>query len=298
MDNKVLFSVIIPTYNRGKYLKNAILSVIDQEYENWELIIIDDGSTDNTCQLVSQFQDPRLKYFYKQNEERSIARNFGIQKAIGEYVCFLDSDDVLLPNHLYSLKKEILRNNSPIGLFQSGVSIKSKQTQKVIDWYNGLDRREIVRNILKGKSLYIQGISVSREILTFLQFPRNYSYWEDQHLWLRILCEYPFYQVNDITAIWLINDESSVELIYKKNLIGGLNRYLGCIHDLKNDPIIKKSNWITKKDILSLKVSKASGFIKNQRGNSWLHIMLYLICLKHLGFMASTKMFLSTPLKK
>jgi glycosyltransferase involved in cell wall biosynthesis len=87
------FSIILPTYNRASFISKAIESVIDQLYNKWELIILDDGSTDNTKEIVLSFNDDRIRYIYQENKERSAARNNGIRNAKGEYICFLDSDD-------------------------------------------------------------------------------------------------------------------------------------------------------------------------------------------------------------
>ncbi|HAB89958.1 MAG TPA: hypothetical protein DCF84_05420 [Bacteroidetes bacterium] len=88
------FSIILPTYNRGERIDMAIQSVLDQTYSNWELIIVDDGSTDNTKEVCLQYQEPRISYVYQDNAERSAARNKGIALSRGVYVGFLDSDDV------------------------------------------------------------------------------------------------------------------------------------------------------------------------------------------------------------
>lgn len=100
-----LFSVILPTYNRANFLKNAIQSVMNQSFPDFELLVIDDGSTDNTWEIVRTFKDSRVCYHYQENKERSAARNTGIKIARGEYICFLDSDDVYLPWHLEILEK-------------------------------------------------------------------------------------------------------------------------------------------------------------------------------------------------
>jgi len=91
-------SVIIPTYNRADLLPRAIQSVINQTYKDWELLIVDDGSTDNTKEVVEKFvkKDPRIKYFYKENGGQGSARNLGIKNSKGSYVICLDSDDILL----------------------------------------------------------------------------------------------------------------------------------------------------------------------------------------------------------
>lgn len=96
-------SVIIPTYNRAKFIPNAIKSVIDQKYDNIEIIIVDDGSNDNTEEVVNSFQKNYSNIFYCHNERSkgpSGARNTGIIKSSGEYIAFLDSDDVWLNGQL------------------------------------------------------------------------------------------------------------------------------------------------------------------------------------------------------
>ncbi|MEK7790803.1 MAG: glycosyltransferase family 2 protein [Deltaproteobacteria bacterium] len=92
-------SVIIPTYNRAAYLKEAIESVLRQTYPPSQLIVVDDGSTDETPTVLSFYKE-RIKCLYQKNRERGAARNLGIRSSHGEYVAFLDSDDLWLPDHL------------------------------------------------------------------------------------------------------------------------------------------------------------------------------------------------------
>ena len=92
-------SVIIPTYNRGSLLPVAIESVLAQTYKDYELIIIDDGSTDDTCKKLQPYIE-RLRYFYQDNRGVSAAQNAGINVALGKYVSILASDDVWLPTKL------------------------------------------------------------------------------------------------------------------------------------------------------------------------------------------------------
>ncbi len=87
------FSVIVPTYDRAKFLKIALDSVLSQSYSDFELIVIDDGSTDGTKILIKECNDPRIVYFYQDNHGVAHARNRGLEKATGEWVAFLDSDD-------------------------------------------------------------------------------------------------------------------------------------------------------------------------------------------------------------
>jgi glycosyltransferase involved in cell wall biosynthesis len=85
MNDRPAFSIIIPTYNRAAFITKAISSVLSQSVENFELIVVDDGSTDNTASIVAKIQDHRLRYFKKENRERAAARNFGIKQSAGNW---------------------------------------------------------------------------------------------------------------------------------------------------------------------------------------------------------------------
>lgn len=88
-----MISVVLPTYNRARCLSRAINSVLNQTYSDFELIVVDDGSTDNTRELVEGYSDPRIRYLYQENAGANAARNRGIEEARGEYIAFHDSDD-------------------------------------------------------------------------------------------------------------------------------------------------------------------------------------------------------------
>jgi glycosyltransferase involved in cell wall biosynthesis len=105
----IFFSVIIPTYNRAHFLSEAVDSVLAQQYSSFEVIIVDDGSTDNTRAVIENkyAREGRVRYFQKQNEERGAARNYGLKKAKGNYAVFFDSDDWMMPHYLETLKNVI-----------------------------------------------------------------------------------------------------------------------------------------------------------------------------------------------
>lgn len=102
-----MISIIIPTYNRAHLISRAIQSVIDQIYFQWELIIVDDGSNDNTGEIISLFRDPRIKYFYTENSGATDSRNIGVIKSTGPYIIFLDSDDEVKENWLLEFANKI-----------------------------------------------------------------------------------------------------------------------------------------------------------------------------------------------
>lgn len=116
-------SVIIPTYNTAEYIPQAIESVLNQTYSDWELIVVNDGSTDSTASVMNQFDDPRVRYIYQTHKGRSSARNTGIAHSLGEYLAFLDADDMYHPSKL-EVQVAHLDHHSEIGLsYHSGVEI-------------------------------------------------------------------------------------------------------------------------------------------------------------------------------
>jgi glycosyltransferase involved in cell wall biosynthesis len=106
----------MPTYNDGRYIAAAIDSVLAQGYGSFELLVCDDGSTDETAQVVRGFEDARIRYFTLPHRNANVARNHGVQQAQGEYVAFIDSDDRWLPNHL-SVCLSALRRQACDGVY-------------------------------------------------------------------------------------------------------------------------------------------------------------------------------------
>src|SRR5213593_3007644 len=98
MSHQPTFTVVIPTYNRKRTILAAIKSVLSQTYADFEAIVVDDGSSDDTRSVVTALEDPRIHYLWQPNGGGSKARNTGIDAAQGKYIAFLDSDDQFLPN--------------------------------------------------------------------------------------------------------------------------------------------------------------------------------------------------------
>lgn len=136
--NRPLISIIIPVYNSSKYLDRCILSVLDQDYSELEIIIIDDGSTDSSPSICDSFskQDSRVKVFHICNSGVSNARNFGLKKATGEYVSFIDSDDYVSPDLIRVLYENLIKFNASISTCR-GISF-SGDSVGIIDYPNNI----------------------------------------------------------------------------------------------------------------------------------------------------------------
>lgn len=205
-----LYSIILPTFNRRALITRAIDSVILQSYSRWELIIIDDGSSDDTKSIVQSYlNDDRIKYIYQKNQERSVARNNGIKIANGKYICFLDSDDKYHSSHIEEFEKLIIKHNSQQGLYISGVSFEKydNTNQKYVETENGLDF--VIIN-----SIGTPRTCISREILKNHKFNPNIRIGEDKELWVRIAKKHPIFYHFNKTFIEIDHPDRSI----KKNL--------------------------------------------------------------------------------
>src|SRR5689334_4331637 len=99
-NNAPLVSIVMPAYNRANFIIETIDSIQKQTYSNWELIIVDDGSTDRTSEIIMNIEDKRIRYYKEQHRGMEDARNFGLEKARGEFIGFMDSDDLWAINKL------------------------------------------------------------------------------------------------------------------------------------------------------------------------------------------------------
>jgi glycosyltransferase involved in cell wall biosynthesis len=233
-----LFSIIIPTYNRAERIAEAIKSVLNQTFGDFELIIVDDGSTDNTEEITKSILDPRIHYFKKNNEERAIARNYGIHRAKGDYITFLDSDDQLFPHFLDEAQKVIEQNNRPEWFHLAYEIVDEKG--KVLRKENGRNR-EINRSLIKGNHLSCIGVFVRKDILEKYQFNEDQDIIgsEDYLLWLKLASLYPLHYSNTISACMIQHDGRSVINFNKQQLIRRIEK---SIYYATNDPSI--SNFL------------------------------------------------------
>ena len=209
------FSIILPTFNRSNIIINSIESVCNQSFDNWELIIIDDGSTDNTQAIIKDKinEDSRIKYFYQKNSERSAARNYGINKTNGSYICFLDSDDLYENNYLNALHKFIQKNESKKGMIFCNVSRLENGVKEKVP-YDALENyANPIEYILLSKETVIPArVCIHEEILKFNKFDETLNISEDSELFTRILVKHPVIQFDYYGAIYTIHNENTTNL--------------------------------------------------------------------------------------
>lgn len=211
------FSIIIPTYNRANRLTSAIDSVLKQTESDWELIIVDDGSTDDTAEQAAKYKDPRIKYFYKENEERAIARNFGIKQVLGNYITFLDSDDLYYSHYLAEALNLIALHPQAIW-FHLAYEIQDEKG-KILRQENNR-KGEINETLVTGNHLSCIGIFVKAEVLALYQFEEDPVIIgsEDYILWMRLAARYPLFYSNQICSSMIQHSGRSVININEEKL--------------------------------------------------------------------------------
>ncbi|MDD3722639.1 MAG: glycosyltransferase family A protein [Lutibacter sp.] len=181
--NKPLVSIIVPCYNQAQYLEEALQSVLDQTYTNWECIVVNDGSPDNTQEVAQKWveKDKRFKYLFQDNSGVSSARNFGIANAIGEFILPLDADDKISPNYV------LLAVES----FQQDTSLKVVycKAEKFGDEVGLWDLKHYsIRELALSNMIFCSGMYRKSDWETVGGYDIKMIYgWEDWEFWISLL---------------------------------------------------------------------------------------------------------------
>ena len=200
-------SVIMPTFNRARYLENALQSVLSQSVENWELIIVDDGSSDNTFETLDPYigRFPNIRYLKHKNRKPALSRNAGIQASFGRYITFLDSDDYYLGNHLET-RMAILKEYENVSLLSGG--FLCDETIRVKDC-NNTDKLVHIRECTLGGTFFGK-----REIFFALEGFRDLEYAEDADLWERASSLFSVKKIEDPKTYVYRRAEDSITINY------------------------------------------------------------------------------------
>jgi glycosyltransferase involved in cell wall biosynthesis len=215
-------SVIIPTYNQASYLPEAIRSVLGQTFQDFEIIVVNDGSTDNTSQEMVNFSDPRIRYFSQENRGPSAARNTGILASVGEYIAFLDSDDVWLPRKL-ELQVELLDSKPEAALVYSDACLFDDRTGAVTGKF--LDGKRVFSGKVLKHLLSVQFIKTSTVVVrrgvfeTVGRFDESMREVQDREMWLRIAHQFNI-EGTDIPLVMVRAHETNVSRNWEKVWVG------------------------------------------------------------------------------
>lgn len=217
------FTIVVPTYNRANLIVKTLESLFAQSFADFEILIIDDGSTDNTEKVVQPFLSEKVFYHKKQNAERAAARNFGANLAKGKYVNFFDSDDLALTNHLAEAAK-LLTHQPDAEWFHLGYEWADADG-KVFKQVNNFTGATLNSIIAHGNPLSCNGVFIRKDIIKANPFneDRALSASEDYELWCRLAARHPLFYTNTITSVVIDHDSRSVRTIHGEQLITRLN---------------------------------------------------------------------------
>lgn len=200
MNTEPLITILLPTYNRADLLPFAIESAVNQNYKKLELLIVDDGSTDCTKKCVAKYLDGNVYYYYKNHTNAADSRNYGAQRAKGELILFLDSDDILLPDAVETLVREYQKYNDGDVFYGDSYVINEKGT--IIGEHRHTDHTSIDKLLslsIYDSPVYCSGTVVRKEAILKEPFDPTYDVDEDYELWSRWLLRYKFRHVNCFT---------------------------------------------------------------------------------------------------
>jgi len=200
-------SVIIPTYNRAHLIRKAIQSVLNQTYRNFEVIIVDDGSTDNTAKVVESFKDKRIKYLrHEKNQGAPAARNTGIEIAKGQYIGFLDSDDEWLPGKLEKSLREFQISPPEVGLVYSNFWLVRDAKNRKPFLNEGGPEGRISRALLRKSYIQMGAALIKTSCLGNIRFDEELPKGQDRDFFIRICKQCDAVYIDEPLLIWYADD--------------------------------------------------------------------------------------------
>ena len=182
-----LFSIIIPCYNQAHFLSQCLNSLLEQGFENWEVIVVNDGSTDDTDEVVQEYSavDSRIKWVKKTNGGLSSARNFGIENALGSRFIFLDADDFIYPNCLAKIA-EVLQDSNDNTLIQYGYTYVKEDGKTILAHTHAQKKTSLIPDVFEGNLGPCHSICISRSLaLAAGSFDESLKSVEDWDFWIR-----------------------------------------------------------------------------------------------------------------
>lgn len=239
-NNKLLVSVIVPMYNSASYIGKTIESVLNQTYRNIELIIVDDGSTDKSKEVVANYvsTDERAKYVYQLNEGAPSARNRGLKMSKGDYVIFFDADDIMLPNSISLFIKNSKNKDLIIGDFinidENGLKKNEYNNyffKKIIAGSTGSNDLNLLPYLdpLPGNKMYKRSFLIDNDVkFSSLKIA------QDLNFYLKVIGDNPTFSLMNDVVFQYRNHEGSISKTYNKSILEIINS-LKEVEDFKYD---------------------------------------------------------------
>ncbi|MGB9734617.1 MAG: glycosyltransferase [bacterium] len=208
---KKFISICIPTFNRARLIKDAIDSVLSQQYSNYEIVIVDDGSIDDTANVISSYHNPRIRYIRKEHSGAPSTRNICIKEARGDYILWLDSDDVLLPGILQTYAETI--DKSPDvdvlygDLIVTDAHLNNRKTLAYRDWYG--KSKDLISSLINENPVPNPGVMIRKKCYErFGNYDESFTRAHDYEFWSRIAGRATFKHIGKVVAKWRLHDSN------------------------------------------------------------------------------------------
>lgn len=243
MKEMPLVSIVMATYNRADFIDEAIVSVLNQTYSNWELLVLDDASTDNTSSIVKTYQgqDKRIKYFpAEKNQGITKNRNRAFNLAIGEYMAVLDSDDMWSANDKLEKQIDFLEKNKDYVLVGTQVEVIDEQDKKISEFKYKTKDAEIRKNLLLRNQFTHSSIVWRRSADSDITYDQSLPIWEDYELILRMGLTGKLFNLDQIMTSYRKHSQS----ISAKNKSLGVKVHLDIIKRYKNSYPNYTLSWL------------------------------------------------------
>jgi len=277
-------SVIIPTYNRGHYIAQAIDSVLKQSFQDFEIIVIDDGSTDNTQEVLKKFEG-KINSIRQKNQGISRTRNRAIEESMGEYIAFLDSDDYWTPEKL-ELQVNILNSNPKVGIVYARMPIINEHGEKIGMKPAGVSGRNFKELLEVWGDLPTSTIMTRRECFHQVGlFDTSLATMEDIDMWIRIAKHFDLYEIENKVLAYYRRHEKQ-ETTNKIKVYDGLVRIYTKIYTTYPEaPKKLMIQRIVENQYTLAKENYVEGYYKNAFNHAWTAIRRYPL----LGFLFINK---------
>lgn len=217
MNDRPLISVVLPVYNVGQYIKECMDSILSQSFQDFEIIVIDDCSTDDTVKLIETYKDSRI-FIKKKNRNKGLidSLNLGFELARGKYIARMDGDDISTPDR-FQKQFDILENNSEIDVCGCWLQQFGQKHETIKHKKN---HEEIVVQMLLSCSMSMGSVMFNRETLGIFRFDKTKKHVEDYDFWSRAAWTCKFYNIQKVLYYYRMH-ETQVSSIHKKIQIEG-----------------------------------------------------------------------------
>lgn len=215
------FSIIIPLYNKANSIEKTLKSVFDQSFTDYEVVVINDGSTDKSEQKINRFSDKRIRLITTENRGVSQARNTGIEAAKGKLIAFLDADDYWFSHHLESLY-QLHRNFPEAGLLATNYQFYYSDKKTIQPYFEGIPTQkwsgivpDFFKSSLKYRLAWTSAVAVKKDVfgsVGFFDETITLGAGEDTDMWIRIALHYPVAFDNVISANYQMETENRISL--------------------------------------------------------------------------------------